>query len=107
MDVQTTQTERNAMPARGARFYRDDDGAVMFMFVIDPTTVVGPRPARPADLDAHAEAHGAFLRGEALPEPPVEPELPALTAVEPKDMAGFAERLKPAPARKPRGRRKA
>ena len=44
MNVMATKTERDAIPARGARFFRHGE-AVMFEFVIDHTNRIGPRPA--------------------------------------------------------------
>lgn len=99
------RSERNAMPVKGARFWRED-GEVVFEFVIDAGNVIGPRPASKSDSEKHPEAWLAFTRGEEAasvigpevlsdrePEPPAEP----VTAVEEKDMSGFAERLEPAP----------
>lgn len=101
MDPRRANTERNMLPAVGPKFYREGD-AVLFVFVIDPGNVMGPRPATRADQEKHASAWSAFAAAEGVsaldrdatggdggslpqesPAPPVE-----------------------APAPKPRGRRK-
>lgn len=51
--------ERNALPSRGARFFKDGR-KTLFEFVIDPTNVIGPREATKADQDAHPEAWAAL-----------------------------------------------
>lgn len=98
------RSERNAMPVKGATFWRED-GEVMFQFVIDAGNIIGPCPASKSHSEMHPEAWSAFTRGEAVApvtgpevlsdrerEPPAEPE----TVVAEKDMDGFAERLEPA-----------
>lgn len=59
-------TERNIMPARGPKFFRED-GQVRFHFVIDVVNVLGPRPATRKDQDEHPGAWAAFCREEGVP----------------------------------------
>lgn len=59
-------TERNIMPARGPKFLRGDDGSVHFMFVIDSTNIIGPRPATRKDQENHAGAWAAFCAAEGV-----------------------------------------
>lgn len=54
------QIERNVLPAVGPRFFRANDGTVMFEFTVDPNNVIGPRPASPLDRSKHAEVYRAF-----------------------------------------------
>lgn len=51
--------QRNVMPSRGPRFY-EDAGVVMFTYVIDPGSIVGPYPAREQDKREHPEAWTAY-----------------------------------------------
>lgn len=104
--------ERNAMPIRGARFWREGD-ELKFEFVIDPGNIIGPRPALKADSEKYPEAWQAFAAGEAaeaeMPDArePAEPAAPE-TIVAPKAMDGFEARLEPAPERvKPPYKRRA
>lgn len=97
--------ERNAMPVKGARFWREAD-EVMFEFVIDPGNIIGPRAAFKADSEKYPDEWAAFTRGEEPdvapgafePEPAAEP----MTRVEPLAMDGFEARLEPAPEPKPK-----
>jgi len=66
-----TALERNVIPSRGARFFREN-GEILFEFVIDPTNIIGPRKAKERDSIDHAEAWGLFLKTVA-DEPPIEP----------------------------------
>lgn len=45
---------------KGARFYRNADGHLMFSYRLDAHNVIGPRPATPADISRHNEAFQAF-----------------------------------------------
>ncbi len=65
-DVFRAQTERNALPKVGATFYRDDEGQLMFQFVVDPSNIIGPRPATRADQEKHAGAWAAFVAAEGV-----------------------------------------
>lgn len=55
--------ERNIMPARGPRFFREG-GKVMFEFVIDTANRIGPHPASRRDQADHAGAWEEFCRRE-------------------------------------------
>lgn len=59
--------QRAVMPSKGPKFY-EQDGVVMFTYVIDPSSVVGPYKARWQDQADHPEAWAAFL-AERAPEP--------------------------------------
>lgn len=104
--------QRNAMPAKGPRFFRED-GEVMFEFVIDAGNIIGPRLANKADSGNHPLAWSEFAAADApiSPDPapaalrvpidcdePGQPVIPE-TIVPEKDMGGFAERIEPAPER--------
>jgi hypothetical protein len=97
LSVLATHIERDAIPARGPRFFREDE-EVMFEFVIDGTNRIGPRLAMKDDSLKHPEAWAEFAAGEAAPEPEA-PEQPARTAVTrtDADFAAFAGLLEPAP----------
>lgn len=58
----------NVGAARGARFFRSEDepAQVMFEFVVDPATMIGPRPATQADQAKHPDAWAAYLRDADL-----------------------------------------
>ena len=58
-------SERNIMPARGPRFFREG-GEVLFQFVIDTTNILGPRPATRRDQQEHAGAWKAFCDAEGV-----------------------------------------
>jgi hypothetical protein len=60
-------TVRDVMPSRGARFFRDPEGALMFTFVIDRGNIIGPRPATINDARQHGEALRDFAQGDAGP----------------------------------------
>jgi hypothetical protein len=51
--------ERDLGATPGPRFFRDD-GVVMFAFVLDASSVVGPRVATSKDQDEHADAWRIF-----------------------------------------------
>lgn len=59
--------ERDLGYAPGAVFY-EQDGLVMFRFVIDPGTQIGPRVASARDIESHLGAYAAFQHGES-PKP--------------------------------------
>lgn len=63
MDPRRAKTERNMLPTVGASFYRDGDD-VLFVFVIDPGNIMGPRPATRADQQKHAGAWAAFCAAD-------------------------------------------
>lgn len=65
MDPQRAAMERDMIPSVGARFFREG-GEVMFRFVIDTANVIGPRPARPADQEAHPAAWRAFCAADGV-----------------------------------------
>lgn len=52
---------------KGPRFYRED-GVVMFIFGIDPSNVLGPRPATKVDQADHAGAWQEFLEKQHKPQ---------------------------------------
>lgn len=64
----TPLTERNMLPQRGASFFRDPDGQVLFQFVVDTSNVIGPRKATKADTEKHTEAWSRFAYDET-PKP--------------------------------------
>lgn len=89
-----TAIERNVIPSRGARFFREG-GEILFEFVIDPTNIIGPRKAKERDSVDHAEAWGLFLQSvadepqddaKAAPEAPE--ALPEVIAPEPEPFNG-------------------
>jgi hypothetical protein len=82
-----TGLERNARPIPGPRFERVD-GEVLFTFVIDGGSIIGPRPATDADRENHAGAWREFATADVAPEA-VEPE-PELVAevIIPPDLDG-------------------
>lgn len=65
MDPQRAAMERNMIPAVGATFLREGD-QVLFQFVIDSGNVIGPRPARSADQEAHPAAWRAFCAADGV-----------------------------------------
>lgn len=69
--------ERNALPEKGARFWREG-GEVMFRFVIDAGNIVGPRLANRTDSENHPHAWGDFVASDREPEP--DPPATALAA---------------------------
>ena len=54
-----TALERTALPVPGPKFERID-GEVMFKFVIDGGSVIGPRPATKKDQETHVGAWQDF-----------------------------------------------
>lgn len=58
--------DRQAAVAAGPVFMRGEDGEVLFKFVIDGGSVIGPRPATAKDQAEHAGAWEAFARAEGL-----------------------------------------
>lgn len=87
-------SERDAHPARGAKFWRGDDGSVLFQFVIDGGNIIGPRPATLADSQKHGDAWSEFVRsGEYVPAPEASEEVAseAAPAAEPDDQFTVAE----------------
>jgi len=89
-----TALERTIMAVPGPKFERLD-GVVMFKFVIDSGSVIGPRPATKTDQENHAEAWRLFCLGDGVAPVdragdggaslPAEPrtDLPAFTPPEP------------------------
>jgi hypothetical protein len=83
-ETTTAKAERNALPLRGAHFERHGE-KVMFSFVVDASTVVGPKPATEAHKAEHAGAWQAFeqreraLAVESPPEPATAPEAVTIT----------------------------
>lgn len=65
MTTMRAQAERNVLPQVGARFFREGD-EIMFEFVIDPSNIIGPRPATRIDQGRHAEAWEAFRLAEGV-----------------------------------------
>lgn len=59
--------ERLAKVAAGPVFERGDDGEVLFKFVIDGGSVIGPRPATDKDQLEHLGAWREFQAREGLP----------------------------------------
>lgn len=66
MSGMQAQTERNMLPKIGATFFRDDEGDVLFQFVVDSSNIIGPRPATRADQDKHPAAWGSFVAAEGV-----------------------------------------
>lgn len=60
-DSVRAKAERNVLPKIGASFFLDPDGEVLFQYVADASSVIGPRPATEADKASHAGAWAAFL----------------------------------------------
>lgn len=58
-----TSLERTAIPVPGPKFERID-GEVMFKFVIDGGSVIGPRPATAKDQAEHVGAWHSFIDSE-------------------------------------------
>lgn len=79
------QIERNVLPAVGPRFFRANDGTVMFEFTVDPNNVIGPRPASPKDRSKHAETYRAFSSAD-MTEAMVKDERRDLTATPPSEV---------------------
>lgn len=50
----------------GAYFGRDDEGGVVFTFVMDASSKIGPRKATAADQADHPEAWAAFCDAEGV-----------------------------------------
>lgn len=63
---------RLAMVSRGAEFWIED-GRLMFRYVIDPGSIVGPQPAKDQDKLDHPEAWAKF-QAEIEPTPVVASE---------------------------------
>ncbi|MDB5441099.1 MAG: hypothetical protein JWM33_3526 [Caulobacteraceae bacterium] len=59
-----TIRERDLGYAPGAVFY-EQGGMVMFRFVIDPGSQIGPRVASARDIESHLGAYAAFKAGRA------------------------------------------
>jgi hypothetical protein len=66
--------ERSAAWAPGASFFRDGD-VIMFKFVLDSSSMVGPRKATKADQDQNPGEWQLFCRGH-VDEAPVPAEAP-------------------------------
>lgn len=60
-----TALERTAIPVPGPKFERID-GEVMFKFVIDGGSVIGPRPATKKDQETHVGAWQDFCALEGV-----------------------------------------
>lgn len=58
-----TALERTALPVPGPRFERID-GDLMFKFVIDGGSVIGPRPATKSDQENHLGAWRDFCAAQ-------------------------------------------
>jgi hypothetical protein len=84
--------DRNITVPRGPKFFRGDDGEVMFQFVLDPTNSIGPRPATARDRSEHAEAYRLFASAENGEAQAVAPESPNRLA----QIEGIAGRGAPA-----------
>jgi len=86
-----TGLERNARPIPGPRFERVD-GEVLFTFVIDGGSIIGPRPATDLDRENHVGAWREFQLSDVAPEPVApEPELepePVAEVIIPPDLDG-------------------
>lgn len=59
--------DRLAMVAAGPSFERGDDGQILFKFVIDGGSVIGPRLATERDQSEHLGAWREFQAREGLP----------------------------------------
>lgn len=69
-DQPSPAMSRQAVFARGARFFLADGGAEMFEFVIDGSSKLGPYEATDKERIGYADAYARFL------EPPVEESSP-------------------------------
>ncbi len=72
------------MPAPGPTFFREDDGPMMFQFVIDGGSIIGPRVATKLDMANHTGAYMAFVSLEAAADAEVAPEAPVIAANRPE-----------------------
>lgn len=61
-----TTLERNARPSIGPGFF-EEDGEVLFQFVLDGGNIIGPRKANKADKEQHKGAWETFNEGR-LPQ---------------------------------------
>lgn len=59
------ETRSNPMFQPGPRFYRDD-GRVLFKYVLDGKSEIGPYEATDQDKAEHAEAWAMFVGTEAV-----------------------------------------
>ena len=50
--------------SKGPRFFRDEDGAVMFEIQLDSRSRIGPRPAIDVDRHQYPTAWRAFATGD-------------------------------------------
>lgn len=66
MSGMQAQTERDMLPKVGATFFRDDEGDLLFQFVVDSSNIIGPRPATRADQDKHPAAWNSFVAAEGV-----------------------------------------
>ena len=55
-----TAIEREVIFKPGARFFREDE-AVLFVYCVDASTSIGPRPATKADKENHKGAWESYL----------------------------------------------
>lgn len=60
------KTERAINAPPGAYFSRGEDGRPVFCFIMDPSSMIGPRPATAADQEAHPEAWRYFCEDEGV-----------------------------------------
>lgn len=91
------ELERDFGAAPGARFFRQGD-QVMFVYVVDAGTTIGPRPATARDRAEHAGVYRAFAGEEMDAAAEVAPESPHIA---PLDMAGEVEPADDAAAESP------
>ena len=89
-----TALERTAIPVPGPKFERID-GEVMFKFVIDGGSVIGPRPATKKDQEAHVGAWHDFCALEAPAVDEVEMVAPIAVAPTVIDIPGFDKKDDP------------
>lgn len=64
--------------SKGPRFFRGEDGGVLFEIRLDSRSKIGPRPATELDADQYPAAWRAFTTGEAA----IEPLTPQIEAVD-------------------------
>jgi len=82
-----TGLERNARPIPGPRFERVD-GEVLFTFVIDGGSIIGPRPATDLDRENHVGAWREFQLSDVAPEPVAPEPEPVAEVIIPPDLDG-------------------
>lgn len=89
-----TALERTALPVPGPKFERID-GELMFKFVIDGGSVIGPRPATEKDKAEHVGAWRDFCDLDAASGLKVEVVAPEVAAPPVIDIPSFVKKEDP------------